>query len=192
MKKIALLGGTFDPIHKAHIEIAKKAVSALGLDKVIFVVAGQPPHKTGDYRIDAFHRYNMVKIAIVEEKCFEVSDYEIKKRGKSYSYLTAAHFKNKYPDSKIYFIIGDEAFREMSSWRHPEKLSELVKFAVFTRDGGTVSGKCEKIEIEPINISSTQIREMLAEGKDAGELLPDGVMEYIRKNNLYGVKGDNF
>lgn len=190
MKKIALFGGTFDPVHKAHIEIAKTALACLGLDKVIFVVAGQPPHKTGDYRSDAHHRYNMVKTAIKGEKGLEVSDYEIKKSGKSYSYLTAAHFKKEYPGSKLYFIIGDEAFRELPTWRNPEKLSELVTFAVFTRDGGTVSEKCEKIEIEPINISSSQIREMLVEGKDAVVMLPDGVMEYIRKNSLYGVKGD--
>ena len=193
MKKIGLFGGTFDPIHCAHLAIAAKALDVLSLDKVIFIVAGEPPHKSGNYRTQAQHRLKMVQIAALCNERFEVSDYEIKKQGKSYSYLTANHFKKQYPDAGLYFIIGDEAFRELPTWKFPEKLASLVTFAVFTRDGGDIevsptdalSGKFIKIEIEPIKISSTAVRERLLRGEDVTGLVPDCVIEYIRKNDLY-------
>lgn len=185
MKKIGLFGGTFDPIHKAHIEIAEKALEVLSLDKVIFVVAGEPPHKSGDYRIDALHRLNMVNLATADNSKFEVSDYEIIKQGKSYSYQTAGYFKRNNPDTKMYFLIGDDAYRELSTWKHPEKLSALVTFAVFTRGSGEVTGNFIKIDIEPIKISSTQIRERLLKGEDVSDLLPESVINYIKENNLY-------
>ena len=185
MKKTGLFGGTFDPVHKAHIAIAEKALEVLALDKVIFVVAGEPPHKSGDYRTGALHRLKMVESATANNSKFEVSDYEISKQGKSYSYQTAAHFKKKYPDSEFFFIIGDDAYCELPTWKCPEKLRTLVKFAVFPRVGCKVTGNCIKIGIEPIKISSTQIRELLLNGKDASDLLPESVTTYIKENNLY-------
>ena len=191
MKKIGLFGGTFDPIHRAHIAIAAKALEVLSLDKVIFVVAGQPPHKSGDYRTHAQHRLKMVQLAASCNEKFEVSDYEIKNRGKSYSYQTAGYFKKQNPDAELYFIIGDEAFRELPAWKCPEKLVSLVTFAVFTRDSVDIKGNFIKksdfvqIEIEPIEISSTAVREMLSRGEDVSDLVPDSVIDYIRENDLY-------
>jgi len=185
MKKIGFLGGTFNPIHKGHLEIAKIAADRLGLEKVFLIPAGMPPHKEGDYKKDGIHRLKMVHLAKKYDSRFEVSDYEILKEGKSYSYLTMEYFKKLYPDAKLFFIIGDEAYKMLHTWRNPERLRELVTFAVCSRDNSKVEGDAVKITFPPINISSTMIRDRIKKGENCEMLLTSEVYQYIKENNLY-------
>lgn len=185
MEKIGFLGGTFDPIHKGHLEIARIVADRLCLDKVFLIPAGQPPHKDGEYKKYGKHRLNMAYLAEKYDKRFKVSDYEILKEGKSYSYLTMEYFKNLFPDAQLFFIIGDEAYRMLHTWRHPEKLKKLVTFAVCSRDNKEVDSDAVKIEFPPINISSTMVRSAIKNGEDCSCYLTEEVYNYIKENNLY-------
>ena len=185
MKKIGFLGGTFDPIHKGHLEAAKIAADRIGLDRVFLIPAGLPPHKEGEYRGSALHRLNMVRLAEKYDSRFKACDYEITKEGKSFSYLTMEHFKEIYPDAELFFIIGDEAYKKLNCWRHPERLKAAVTFAVCTRDNSKIEGDVVKIKFPPINISSTVIRDKIKKGENCESLLTDEVYQYIKENNLY-------
>lgn len=185
MKKIGFLGGTFDPIHNGHVEIAKIAADSLGLDKVFFIPAALPPHKEGNYAENGVHRLNMAYLAAEVDERFEVTDYEFKREGKSYSYLTMEYFKELYSDATLYFILGDEAYAALDSWKHPERLKKVVEFIVVNRENIEFSGNVHSIKIPPIDISSTKIRALIKENKDAGSYLPQKVYDYILRNNLY-------
>lgn len=185
MKKIGFLGGTYDPIHKGHMEIARIAAEVVGLDEVIIMPAGLPPHKEGDYEQNSYHRLNMARLAAEGEEKISVSDYEIKKDGKSYSYLTMEHFKEIYKNCELYFILGDEAYSNLDKWKHPERLRKAVKFIVMNRDGLEISGDVTAVPIEPIKISSTMIRELIKRGESAEKYLHPKVWEYIKENGLY-------
>ena len=185
MKKIGFLGGTFDPIHKGHLEAAKIAADHIGLDKVFLIPAGLPPHKEGEYRGSAVHRLNMVRLSEKYDSRFEACDYEITKEGKSFSYLTMEHFKRLYPDATLYFIIGDEAYGKIDTWRNPERLKAAVTFAVCSRDKKEVLSDGVNISFAPIEISSTMIREKIRQGEPFCEYVTKEVYEYIKENNLY-------
>ena len=185
MRKIGFLGGTFDPIHNGHIEIAHIAAKAAGLEEVILMPAGLPPHKAGNYEENGNHRFNMVRLAAEGEEGISVSDYEMKKEGKSYSYLTMEHFKEVYKDCELYFILGDEAFCQMDTWKHPERLRKVVKSIVVNRDGPSLPENVISAKIPPIEISSTMIRNLVKNGESAEKYLKPKVWNYIKENGLY-------
>ena len=184
MKKIGFLGGTFNPIHNGHIEIAKIVADRISLDTVYLIPAGIPPHKMGDYRENAAHRLDMVRLAAEGDKRFKVSDYEIKKEGKSFSYITMEHFREFYKDDKLYFIMGDEAYRDIDTWKNPERLRAASEIVVVNRQNLPVEGAIS-ITFPPIEISSTMIREKIKKGEDVSDFLPEKVLRYIEENNLY-------
>jgi len=185
MKKIGFLGGTFDPVHNGHIEIAKIVADRLCLDKVYLIPAGIPPHKEGSYRENGSHRFNMVSMAAKCDERFGVSDYEMKKEGKSYSYITMEHFKKVFEGDTLYFIMGDEAYADIDKWKNPERLRAAAKLVIVNRNNIPVSGDVISVKFPPIEISSTMIREKIRGGEDVSAFLPGDVYEYILKNNLY-------
>ena len=128
MKKIGVFGGTFDPIHLGHLYIAYEAKAKLGLDRVIFIPSGIPPHKQFNNVTKAIDRYNMVKEAISDYDGFEVNDYEIKKNDISYTFQTLEHLKNIYNNSEIYFITGGDCLLNLDKWKNVYKILELCKF----------------------------------------------------------------
>lgn len=198
MSKIAIFGGTFDPIHNGHIAMAKYAVESLKMDRVIFLPNGNPPHKKEVDVTDAFYRYNMVKIAVERYDFFSVSDYETKNNDYSYSLYTMRHFRRKY-GKDVYFIIGADSLCTIHQWHEYEKLLTENKFIVFFRDTeaddeflNTVE-KYRKIgadittaHMPKINISSTDVRLKLSEGSYNGLPVDKNVFDYIIKNKLYG------
>jgi nicotinate-nucleotide adenylyltransferase len=195
MKKIGIFGGTFDPVHRGHIKIARLARKKFNLDKVIFVPAGVLPHKSGSFAA-ARDRYNMVKLAVRGKKYLAVSDYEVKKRTPSYTINTVKYFQRKLGRQvPLFFIAGNDAFREIRTWKNWRHLLKLCHFIVINRPGygpvnpGTgLTGAVSYLRIPGINISATDIRSRLAAGKKAGAMLPPGVGRYIDKNNLYRKK----
>lgn len=184
MRKIGLFGGSFDPIHAAHIKIAKEALTLKNLDEVIFIPSGESPHKDS-LSASASDRYNMVKIAIDGEEKFSVSDYEIKKEGKSYTYYTLCHFKEIYPDDELFFIIGDDEYDYFPNWYKADELHSLCTFLVFQRHGRKILPPFSSVDTDILEISSTEIRERIISGRDASDILPDGVTEYILEKGLY-------
>jgi nicotinate-nucleotide adenylyltransferase len=135
-KRLGLLGGTFNPIHNGHLTIARQAREALGLDRILFIPAGDPPHKQDRDLAPAKDRYEMVRLAVASEPLFAISDVEIRRPGKSYSIDTIRLLQQEYgPQTRLSFLIGLDAFLEVPSWREPETLLTLCSFVVISRPG---------------------------------------------------------
>ena len=197
MKKIGILGGTFNPIHLAHLYIAYEAKSQLNLDKVIFIPTGNPPHKKDKKILEADLRYNMVYEAIKNYEDFEISKYEVEKEGYSYTFETLKHFKAK--DNELYFITGADCLMDIEKWKNPEEIFRLSRFVVFNRAGYNKENlKIQKNNIEEkfntnidfldiidLEISSSMIRERINDGKRVDFFLSKEVLSYIQENNIY-------
>ncbi|MBE6053944.1 MAG: nicotinate-nucleotide adenylyltransferase [Clostridium sartagoforme] len=197
MKKIGILGGTFNPIHLAHLYIAYEAKNQLNLDKIIFMPTGSPPHKKDEEVLEASLRYNMVCEAIKNYEDFEISDYEIKKQGYSYTYETLEKFKTD--NNELYFITGADCLLDVEKWKNPEEIFKLSRFVVFNRAGYSkknlrIQGdkikekfktSIEFLDIIDLEISSSMIRERISEGKRVDFFIPKEVLEFIKDNNIY-------
>lgn len=197
MEKLGIMGGTFDPIHLAHIYIAEEAKRQLNLDKVLFMPAGSQPLKINKKVTKASLRLEMVKEAIKGIDYFEVSDYEIKKKGMSYTYLTVENFKA--PNRKVFFITGADCLMDLEMWNGVNRIFNACEFVVFTRPGYDEKKlKAQKMKIEEKynkkvilihvnspNISSTMIREKIRDGKKVDNLLSKNVLNIIQKEGLY-------
>ena len=191
--KLCVFAGTFNPIHNAHIKMAEFVLENFKFDKILFIPAYKPPHKYYDKSLSQ-HRYNMVELAISENKNFDISDIEFKREGKSYTYLTIKELYSKFDiDGKINFIIGTDAFEQIETWYETDKLKELIDFIVFVRKNEVVdfSKLKEKgynfsfTKMDFLNISSTEIRQKIKSNEDISTLIPIKVKEYIDKNGLY-------
>ena len=191
MKRIGILGGTFNPIHIGHLTIAEMVYERLRLDKVIFVPSNLPPHKSGKNVASAKDRYHMVRLGVRGNPRFEVSDYEIKKRGKSYSIETVSHFRDRYPaGTKLFFIIGSDLLPTLRAWKRIDEILKVVSFVSVNRPG--FKEKKSKIKVRSITIpglqtSSSYVRERITSGKTVKYLVPESVLSYIEKKKLYKI-----
>jgi nicotinate-nucleotide adenylyltransferase len=192
---LCLYQGTFNPIHNAHLKVARYAVEHFATDGVLFIPAFVPPHKESDPDM-ALHRFNMVKLAISDNKNFSISDIEYKRSGKSYTYLTVCELYKQYkPSERIKFLIGTDAFRKIESWYEADKLKDLLEFYVFKRDKSFdvkefdfLKEKGYKFNIMPMafdDISSSEIRERILNKMPLKGLVSKKVEEYINKYDLY-------
>lgn len=200
MKKIGILGGTFDPPHNGHIYIAEQAYKRLKLDKIIFMPAGSPPHKTHKQITDENIRYEMVKLITKGYPYFDVSDYEISKGGLSYTYLTLKHLNEANKDCKFYFIAGADSLLQLNNWRNVQGILDNAALVVFGRPGFPKEKLLEEknkveekynheiiyLDLLELNISSSQIREEIENGLPIpDEVLTEEVREYIGYMGLY-------
>ncbi len=190
-RRIGLMGGSFNPIHYGHLAAAEEATTRFNLDKIIFIPCGKPPHKDVSALAPAEDRYLMTAIAIAYDDRFELSRYEIDKPGPSYTIDTMRHFKETMPDTDLYFITGADAALELDTWREPEQIYKYGHLIGATRPGYTVDKAptvAERViwmEIPALGISSTDIRQRLRDGLPVANLLPAGVLEYIKSRSLY-------
>ncbi|MBF0123082.1 MAG: nicotinate-nucleotide adenylyltransferase [Candidatus Omnitrophica bacterium] len=191
MRKIGLLGGTFDPIHIGHLLMARAALETLELDQVIFIPSCVPPHKKVPTLFLAKDRLKMVRLATSENPQFEVSDFEIKKGGKSYSVDTVRYFREiLQPVGKLFFIVGGDAIKELDSWKDVDHLKKMCSFVSVNRPGyprGEEKLKYHAVTMNGIEMSSTEIRKRILQGKSIQYLVPDSVLRYIKGNNLYKI-----
>jgi nicotinate-nucleotide adenylyltransferase len=197
-KRFGIMGGTFDPIHLGHLVVANEVLNIYNLDKIIFVPAGNPPHKIGT-RASSWDRYFMTNIATNSNVKFIVSDLEIKSTDKSYTLNTLKEFHNTYPDTDFYFITGTDAVIDLPNWHEPQELLKLCKFIAVSRPGISkedaeykideirisLNANIEQLQVPMLQISSTDIRDRFQRGVSAKYLLPESVEQYILKNNLY-------
>ncbi len=201
MKKIGVFGGTFNPIHNGHIYLAKSAYTLLNLDKVLVIPSGFSYQKSGENVLSKYIRADMVKLAIKDYPYLEYSDIEVKKEGNSYTYSTILDLKEEYLDALLYLIIGADTLFNIESWKNIETLLSNCILSVMQRDDHNKSevikmcnylnvkynSKAEIIDIEKIDISSTNIRNSIKNGNftnDCNEL-PLNVYKYIIDNALY-------
>lgn len=195
--KIAIFGGSFNPIHFGHLAVAEYALESCGLKKIIFLPNANPPHKRNDDIIPANHRFNMVYLAIKDNELYEISDYEMNKSKPSYTIDTIRHFKKAY-DADVFFIIGADSLYTLNKWKSYEKLIKECSFIVADRncnEGNNLSkeiyehqkkgGRIELVKMPKIDITSTLIRDKLLKGEDIKGYVPEAVKDYITKNGLY-------
>ncbi len=196
--KIGIFGGTFDPVHNGHMVIAKQSKALLGLDQMIFVPAGRPPHKEGGGFVCKTHRLNMLHL-VADEWGFLISSYELDKDSTSYTYQTLEFFAEKYPDAELIFLVGADSLDYMALWAEPERIFHLCTVAVAPRSGYDDGAMLQKahvlaekfsanilfLDILPVDISSTTIRRKVAQGQDISPYVPQAVMAYISKHHLY-------
>lgn len=199
MPKIGILGGTFDPIHNGHIEMAKAAKAALGLSEVLFITGGNPPHKKEKKITDAHIRHQMVESAIKGIDGFCAIDYEVKKENYSYTAETLEYLKNQTPENDFYFIVGADSLDYMEDWFEPEKIFESATVVAFSRNDFEIKSKAKALEEKfggkiiilddkILDISSTEIRLLVDMDEDISELVPQSVREFIDSEGLYKGK----
>jgi nicotinate-nucleotide adenylyltransferase len=185
--KTAIFGGTFDPIHQAHLVVAREAADAFSLDRVLFIPAANPPHKEAG--ADYEDRYRMVELACAGEARFVPSRLE-ESREKSFSINTVERVKELEGSSEVFFIIGSDAFAEIRSWHRWEDLIRETTFIVVSRPGHSYSipegARILRLETVALPVSSSETRYALARG-EMPEELPASVAAYIRERGLYYI-----
>ena len=188
MNHFGILGGTFDPIHVGHLRMAEVVRGKMRLDKIIFVPSNLPPHKKSAGLSSSKIRLKMTQIAVKANPHFEVSSFETKRPGKSYSIETVRHFKNIFPLTKFFFIIGKDAFAKLHQWKDIEEILTMVEFVVVNRPGKFNSPqrvKHHSVLMPGMDISSSNIRQLVRQEKSIRYLVPEAVREYIERHNLY-------
>lgn len=199
--RLGILGGTFDPIHYAHLATAEFIRDKYKLDKIIFIPSGNPPHKTSIVT-DKIDRYNMVLLATESNKDFFVSDIEIKKEQRSYTVDTLEMLRQCYKEAELYFITGADAICSIEEWKDVKRNFELATFIAATRPGISLLRAQETIEklikkydadiisvyVPSLDISSTYIRDQLEDGKSVRYLMPDSVEKYLYDKKIYSME----
>ncbi|MBI2938974.1 MAG: nicotinate-nucleotide adenylyltransferase [Chloroflexi bacterium] len=203
MRRVGVLGGTFDPIHHGHLAAAEECRVRLRLTEVLFVPAGQPPHKHGRSVASAALRAAMVDLAIATNPFFRLSRIEVDRSGPSYSVETVAQLKDELrPATEIYFIIGMDSLAEILAWHEPARLLSLCHVVAVTRPGvrlvdlaslePDLPGAGQRISLLPVpelNISSSNLRRRVFEGLPIKYQLPESVEAFIAQHQLYRPSG---
>ena len=199
--KMGILGGTFDPIHQGHLVIAEQVADALGLERVIFVPSGVPPHKpASSVKASGEDRSRLVEVAIGGNGKFCMDRIEIDAGEAMYSVDTVPLVKERYEGDEWYFILGSDEVSNLLSWKEPDRLLEQAHVAAAARPGYDISNldhlaealenyhKIVPVECTLMNISATRIRRMLSESESIRYLVPDGVYEIIHRRGLYDAR----
>jgi nicotinate-nucleotide adenylyltransferase len=198
--RLGLFGGTFDPIHLGHLILAEGCRESCELDRVWFVVAGQPPHKPGGPTAVG-HRLEMVRIAVAGHPAFEVSEIEAQRPGPHYSVETLEAVHRERPEDELFFLIGADSLMDLPFWRQPERILELATLVVVNRPGidpaqslltlnlSPSTRPARHVTIPPIGIASHDLRRRVAEGRSIRYQVPRGVEAYIEAQGLYRAEG---
>ncbi len=202
MRKIGILGGSFDPVHNAHISLARHAFQQGGLDEVVMIPARIQPFKQDRVPASGEDRFNMLALAVGEDDYITVSRYELQQESVSYTYLTMRHMQEFFgEDTRLYFITGTDTFLKLDTWKNAPELLTKYAYIIGTRPGYRQNEYEEALEritsaygtevismkwTEP-DISATQIRKMIADGEPVDHLVPPEVNRYIKEHGLYRV-----
>jgi nicotinate-nucleotide adenylyltransferase len=195
MRRTGILGGTFDPIHCGHIDVARAAQEALGLAEIVVITSNVPPHRPAP-AASSYHRFAMAALAVANRPGWRVSDAELQSPDTSYTVTTLRRFRDEgYSAADLFFLIGADAFAEIDSWREYPHILELAHFAVVTRSGFTVAAppglppvladRIVTIGAPTADVSSTVIRERIAAGESIAGLVPPLVKQHIEQHGLY-------
>lgn len=190
MKKVGILGGTFNPPHIGHLIMANEALSALNLDEVRFMPNAIAPHKEMNDDTTNENRLSMLEIITSPYPEFKVEKIEFELGGISYTYRTMKELIKREPNVKFYFIIGGDMIDSLHTWHHIDELTKLVQFVGIYRPGTSSTTPYDVIMVEAprIDLSSTLIRRRLSSGETVKFIVPDEVEAYIRKEGLYGTR----
>ena len=194
-QRIALYGGTFDPIHLGHLEIARRVLELFEIEKVLFVPAQLAPHKIGRPVTGPIHRYAMLALATQNDPRLSISTFELDAPNRRYTVDTVEHFQRAFGDStELFFIMGADSWSEITTWREWERLLTMINHIVVTRPGyevdKTLPSRAARVFFTDAvmkDVSATNIRRLVAAARfdELAELVPEPVAEYIRKYELY-------
>ncbi len=191
--RVGVFGGSFDPVHFGHLFLAEYCREACGLDRVLFVPAGQPPHKAESTLTAGQHRLAMLELAVSDNPGFEVTDLELQREGPSYTVDTLAELSQAAPGDEFFLLMGADMLQDFPNWREPQRICELAKLAVVARDGLTpldwsvldnvipaeLSDEFLSVQMPRLDISSTEIRARVLSGQSIRYRTPDAVIAYI-------------
>lgn len=196
-RKIGIMGGTFNPIHIGHLILAQKAYEEYGLDEIIFITSGDPPHKQVSH-ISATMRGEMTRLAVEDNPIFHYSDMEIKREGYSYTYLTLLELREIHADAELYFLLGADSLFYLEKWKRPDIIMQNAVILAANRNTNNeqLYNKIDElkrdydadiriIDMPNIDVSSSFIRHMVNIGRSVKYYVPDSVIDYIKENNLY-------
>lgn len=200
--KTGIFGGAFNPIHNGHLNLAKKYLEVLNLDRIIFIPTALPPHKTDRFLASKEDRFNMLELAISDCDRLEISDIEFQRQGKSYTYDTLCLLREKYPNDDFYLIIGADQFLTFNLWYRYRDILDIASICTAARENGNqrekiidFSNKLDGLDknrfhllnSDAIEVSSSQVREKIKKGEDVSSLIPEKVYNYIVEKGLYSV-----
>lgn len=199
--KLGVFGGSFDPVHMGHLLLAETCRESCGLDHVLFVPAFVPPHKQDKSLADPKHRVEMLRLALAGHESFAVCEDEINRGGTSFTYQTLEGLHESYPNDDLFFLMGADSLDEFSTWKKPDRICELATPVIVRRRGSSPVDfeklssffspdklkELESYEVDfpAIEISSTEIRKRLNEGRSVRYRLPRAVEKYIESSRLY-------
>jgi nicotinate-nucleotide adenylyltransferase len=187
-RKIALFGGTFDPVHLGHIHLARLAQTALALDEVRFLPCQISPHKAGTIPTSGADRCEMLRLATVGIPWAVVDDSELHEIGPSYSFQTAEAMKERFPSARLFWIMGGDQWEVLPRWKHPERLAKCVEFIVLAR-GDDIPNPRLGYRLHVVEgehpASATAIREAISNGKTSVKWLAPAVADWIERQGLY-------
>jgi nicotinate-nucleotide adenylyltransferase len=207
---LGVFGGTFNPVHIAHLRVAEEVLEALGLPRILWIPAADPPHKH-ESLAPAAHRLEMVRLATASNPAFEVLDLELRRDGPSYTVDTLRTLRAQYREARLWLVVGTDTFEEIGSWHEPEALFELANLAVVPRPGEREapleqrlperlmapfrigpqglehpSGHhVREIAVSGLAISASDLRQRITRGASIRYLVPEPVIDYIQKHRLY-------
>lgn len=198
IKRVALYGGSFNPIHNGHVELLTLFTAELALDRCLLMPTATPPHKDAEGLVSAEHRYAMCKLAVRNMPKVQVSDIEIKRQGKSYTIDTLKAVHALYPKATLYLLMGADMFLSLHTWknyrqilqqavvctipRNADDIEKLLAYEILLQNQG---GKTYVINRQVTQVSSTQVRNAVKNGQDISPLVPKDVVNYIEENKLY-------
>lgn len=202
--KLMLYGGTFDPVHNGHVKVAQSAFEKLGCDKAFFIPARRSPHRSQSPLASGTDRVAMLKLALADMPCFEVSDCELKRPEPSYAYDTIKDFAAAYQNAELFWIVGADALTDLLNWHKIAQIIDICNLCLMYRAGyqkpefqgfedqlGPERTQKLRNNVIPgplIDISSTEIRAKLLQNRQCPDLIDPRVMQYIRNKGLYGFK----
>ena len=193
MTRLGVFGGSFNPPHRAHLAIARRAAIQADLNEVLWIPAATPPHKKDHDLAPAEHRFEMVRRLIADDPLFTISRIELDRGGTSFTVDTLDELHERYPESRLFLIIGGDSLRSFPSWHRPSRILEQIeKILVYRRPDDQadppherLEGHVEWLEGAPMDISSTEIRRSLAGPDKENPYVPAPVLAYIREYGLY-------
>ncbi|HEX6649642.1 MAG TPA: nicotinate-nucleotide adenylyltransferase [Pyrinomonadaceae bacterium] len=196
LKRIALYGGTFDPVHVGHVEVARKVAEVFEFDRVVFIPAQMAPHKIGRPVTEPIHRYAMLALATQDDPRLLISTFELDAPDRRYTVDTVEHFQRELDAAtELFFIMGADSWSEITTWRDWERLLAMTNYIVVTRPGyepttthvGELSRRVVFTDVVMNDVSATRIRQLASEGRfeELIGLLPERVFEYIKKYGIY-------
>lgn len=197
MERIGILGGTFDPPHVGHLILAQHAVDAIGLTRLLFMPAADPPHKQQETKTPVNHRLAMLECATLDNAQFSISRVDVDRPGPHYSVDMLRLVQVEYPQANLYFIMGGDSLRDLPKWHKPQELISLCRIAVMRRPQSVISVDMHSailpeleerltiVDAPLIDISSTAIVARIEAGLSIRYLVPDAVLSYINTNQLY-------